>query len=133
MQTKDGALAGGKHVLIDGQQRITALMAAISGLEVLDEDFNKVVDKFTNKRYQTKSYKVSPTWASIEKFNEEGMEILEKEKVYKKIYSRVGSHESHFLALEYKLKHHETFWSAEFSDPLSITIDNKKRGNPKDN
>ena len=101
--------------------------------EELDEDFNKVVDKFTNKRYQTKSYKVSPTWASIEKFNEEGMEILEKEKVYKKIYSRVGSHESHFLALEYKLKHHETFWSAEFSDPLSITIDNKKRGNPKDN
>ena len=28
-------------MLIDGQQRITALMAAISGLEVLDEDFNK--------------------------------------------------------------------------------------------
>jgi len=28
-------------VLIDGQQRITALMAAVSGLEVLDEDFNR--------------------------------------------------------------------------------------------
>lgn len=28
-------------MLIDGQQRITALMAAISGEEVLDEDFNK--------------------------------------------------------------------------------------------
>ena len=41
VQTKDGTVAGGKHVLIDGQQRITALMAAISGLEVLDEDFNK--------------------------------------------------------------------------------------------
>jgi len=41
VQTKDGAVAGGKHVLIDGQQRITALMAAISGMEVLDEDFNK--------------------------------------------------------------------------------------------
>ena len=41
VQTKDGAMANGKHVLIDGQQRITALMAAISGLEVLDEDFNK--------------------------------------------------------------------------------------------
>ncbi len=39
--TKDGTVANGKHVLIDGQQRITALMAAISGLEVLDEDFNK--------------------------------------------------------------------------------------------
>lgn len=41
VKTKDGTTAGGKHVLIDGQQRITALMAAISGLEVLDEDFNK--------------------------------------------------------------------------------------------
>ena len=41
VKTKDGAIANGKHVLIDGQQRITALMAAISGLEVLDEDFNK--------------------------------------------------------------------------------------------
>lgn len=41
VQTKDGTVANGKHVLIDGQQRITALMAAIAGLEVLDEDFNK--------------------------------------------------------------------------------------------
>ena len=41
VKTKDGNVANGKHVLIDGQQRITALMAAILGLEVLDEDFNK--------------------------------------------------------------------------------------------
>ena len=41
VKTKDGKVANGKHVLIDGQQRITALMSAISGLEVLDEDFNK--------------------------------------------------------------------------------------------
>lgn len=41
VRTKDGVVASGKHVLIDGQQRITALMAAVAGLEVLDEDFNK--------------------------------------------------------------------------------------------
>lgn len=41
VKTKDGSVAGGKHVLIDGQQRITALMASVAGLEVLDEDFNK--------------------------------------------------------------------------------------------
>ncbi len=40
VQTKDGGKSNGKHVLIDGQQRITALMAAITGREVLDEDFN---------------------------------------------------------------------------------------------
>lgn len=42
VQTKEGTPANGKHVLIDGQQRITALMAAISGLEVLDDDFDKI-------------------------------------------------------------------------------------------
>lgn len=41
VQTKDGGKSMGKHVLIDGQQRITALMAAIAGEEVLDEDFNQ--------------------------------------------------------------------------------------------
>ncbi len=41
VHTKDGTMANGKHILIDGQQRITALMASIVGLEVLDEDFNK--------------------------------------------------------------------------------------------
>ncbi len=41
VKTKDGKLANGKHVLIDGQQRVTALMAAISGIEVMDDDFNK--------------------------------------------------------------------------------------------
>ena len=41
VKTKDAGKANGKKVLIDGQQRITALMAAISGKEVLDDDFNK--------------------------------------------------------------------------------------------
>lgn len=41
VQTKDGTKANGKKVLIDGQQRITALMASIAGQEVLDSDFNK--------------------------------------------------------------------------------------------
>lgn len=41
VKTKDGSRANGKKVLIDGQQRVTALMAAIAGKEVLDDDFNK--------------------------------------------------------------------------------------------
>ena len=34
VKTKDGGKANGKKVLIDGQQRVTALMAAIAGKEV---------------------------------------------------------------------------------------------------
>lgn len=41
VKTKDGQLSSGKKILIDGQQRITAIMAAISGQEVLDDDFNR--------------------------------------------------------------------------------------------
>ena len=41
VKTKDGGKSSGKRILIDGQQRITALMAAIAGKEVLDEDFKK--------------------------------------------------------------------------------------------
>lgn len=41
MKLKDGTLSKGKRVLIDGQQRVTALMAAILGLEVLDEEYRE--------------------------------------------------------------------------------------------
>ena len=40
VKIKEGGKSNGKHVLIDGQQRITALMAAVAGKEILDEDFN---------------------------------------------------------------------------------------------
>lgn len=38
---KDGSLSRGKKILIDGQQRVTALMAAIAGMEVIDDNFKK--------------------------------------------------------------------------------------------
>ena len=41
VRLKSGGTAKGKKVLIDGQQRVTALMAAISGLEIVDKDFKK--------------------------------------------------------------------------------------------
>ena len=41
MRLKDGKLAEGKKIMIDGQQRITALMTAIVGVEVINSDFVK--------------------------------------------------------------------------------------------
>ncbi|MFD1337118.1 DUF262 domain-containing protein [Oceanobacillus iheyensis] len=38
---KDGSVSRGKRILIDGQQRVTALMAAIAGMEVIDDNFKK--------------------------------------------------------------------------------------------
>lgn len=39
VKLKDGSMSSGKKVLIDGQQRITAMAAAIVGNEVLDEHY----------------------------------------------------------------------------------------------
>ena len=39
---KDGSLSEGKKVLIDGQQRITALSAALLGNPVINKDYKKV-------------------------------------------------------------------------------------------
>ncbi len=41
MKLKDGTLSKGKRVLIDGQQRVTALMAAILGMPVLDYEYKE--------------------------------------------------------------------------------------------
>ncbi|MCE5187450.1 MAG: DUF262 domain-containing protein [Planctomycetaceae bacterium] len=42
VRLKDGSLSAGKRILIDGQQRVTALMAAILGREVLTKDYETV-------------------------------------------------------------------------------------------
>jgi hypothetical protein len=42
IKLKDGTSSAGKRILIDGQQRITALMAALLGHEVLTKDYETV-------------------------------------------------------------------------------------------
>lgn len=42
VKLKDGTSAAGKRILIDGQQRVTALMAALLGREVLTRDYETV-------------------------------------------------------------------------------------------
>jgi len=42
VKLKDGTLSAGKRILIDGQQRVTALMAGLLGREVLTKDYETV-------------------------------------------------------------------------------------------
>lgn len=42
VRLKDGSLSAGKMILIDGQQRVTALTAAILGQPVVNKDYRKV-------------------------------------------------------------------------------------------
>lgn len=41
VRLKDGTISIGKKILIDGQQRVTALQAAIAGMEVTDSNYKK--------------------------------------------------------------------------------------------
>lgn len=41
MRLRDGSLSKGQRILIDGQQRVTALMAALLGTKVLDENYKE--------------------------------------------------------------------------------------------
>src|SRR5436190_18921027 len=42
VRLKDGSHSAGKRILIDGQQRVTALMAALLGQEILTKDYETV-------------------------------------------------------------------------------------------
>lgn len=58
MKLKDGSLSQGKRVLIDGQQRVTALMAAILGITVLDDEYKerRIKLHLTHWQKQTKIF-----------------------------------------------------------------------------
>jgi hypothetical protein len=45
VRLKDGTLSMGKKMLIDGQQRVTALTTALVGQPVIDDSYNKVIIK----------------------------------------------------------------------------------------
>src|SRR3989304_3134791 len=45
VKIKDGRDSNGKKILIDGQQRITALMTSILGKSIIDEDYKETVIK----------------------------------------------------------------------------------------
>ena len=42
VKLKDGTISSGKKIIIDGQQRITALMAAIASKKVINSDFKEI-------------------------------------------------------------------------------------------
>jgi hypothetical protein len=68
VKLKNGELSAGKKVLIDGQQRITALTAAIVGQRVLNKNYKEINIRIAfnplNERFEVlnKAYEKSPEW-----------------------------------------------------------------------
>lgn len=91
-----------------------------------DETFYKLIKNFINEKFIVSSN--SDTIYGIQTFRKEGMELLHAfDKEYDKIYSRSWTLGSHFLALDYKIEHPDVKWTAEFSDPMRVDINNKLR------
>lgn len=92
---------------------------------------NKMVDDLINVRVPIKSPSSFSNWKDIKTFVDMGMneinELVKKNGVHKEVFSRAMWVASHFLAYQYKIKHPETKWIAEFSDPLLYDIEAKKR------
>jgi len=95
-----------------------------ASLDELGKDFTleKVVSEFVVNKFVVES-NFSTGWQNIKNFTNKGLSLLGD---YEKIYSRANFVHSHFLAIEYKLKHPDTYWRAEFSDPLTYSFDKRR-------
>lgn len=82
------------------------------------------IDNYIDNRFYTSIDFIRDSDKAIFEFNEQGLKIIGNRE-YKEIYSSSWALSNHFLGLEYKLKHPDVFWTAEFSDPLTRDMNGK--------
>jgi len=68
IRLKDGSLSEGKKILIDGQQRVTALTAAIIGQQVVNKDYKKVRIQIAFNPLEEKFETLTPAIAKDKKW-----------------------------------------------------------------
>ncbi len=92
-----------------------------------DWEFKALLDEYLNEQILI-DVDCSPNFTEcIFEFVDKSMHELDKRPSYKKISTRVWKIANNFLALEYKFRHPDVYWQAEFSDPIIYDIYNKKR------
>ncbi|MBN2643111.1 MAG: DUF262 domain-containing protein [Victivallales bacterium] len=70
VRLKDGSISEGKRILIDGQQRITALMTSILGMEIITKDYKRTAMKIAfnplEKRFEVRNPAIEKdkTWVA---------------------------------------------------------------------
>lgn len=74
-------------------------------------------EDFIDTRFATSIDSKRDSIECIFNFINQGLNLID-EKDYKEIYSRSWLMANHYLALEYKFRHPDVFWVAEFSDPV---------------
>jgi hypothetical protein len=95
-----------------------------------DYEFSNLIEEYMNEQIIIDIDCNSSYPGCILDFVRKSMDELDKRPTYKRITTRVWKLANNFLGLEYKIRHPEVFWSAEFSDPL--LFDRYNRKNDKD-
>ena len=116
-----------KRIIAAGK-KVDVLCSDIDGDK--DNDFNNLVNNYIEDKIVIDGIYPVNSIPGIKFFVEEGIKkIDELGKKYSKVVSRAWTIESHFLALEYKLQNPDVSWTAEFSDPVAVDLNNDFRGN----
>jgi hypothetical protein len=68
IKLKDGSLSEGKKILIDGQQRVTALTAAIIGQQIVNKDYKKIRIQIAFNPLEEKFETLTPAIAKDKKW-----------------------------------------------------------------
>lgn len=76
VKLKDGTFSTGKKIVIDGQQRITALTAAIAGQEVVNQDYKKIKIKISFNPIEEKFEVFNPAIGKDSKFIDDISELF---------------------------------------------------------
>lgn len=124
--TSTSGIVFAKRILND-RKAIDLVQGRFEG--ALDEEFNQVLEDLIDNRIVIDMSPYSDAVDNSEKFRKDGMKAIESlNKEYKTLKTRCFPTTNHFLAFEYKLNHPDTPWIAEFSDPIRVNIENKRRG-----
>ncbi len=113
--------------ILSEKNNVSVICAKLDNLDK-DYSFEKIVNQFIiDKMVIDLPYEI--TLENMKQFADSGMVELNKRPIYDKIYSIANFTPSHLLAYYYKLKY-DTFWSAEFSDPLIYNMNGDYQSPP---
>lgn len=79
VRLKDGSISEGKRVLIDGQQRVTALTAAVLGQQVVDKDYKRIRIQIAFNPLEEKFEVLNPAIAKDKKWIDDICPIITNE------------------------------------------------------
>ncbi|HJQ07406.1 MAG TPA: glycosyltransferase [Nocardioides sp.] len=83
----------------------------------------RLVERVLSRHHAVGAPATAFNWAAIRDFDQRGLRIVEKwieerGRPYRSVYSRAMLPAAHVLAARVKLRHPQTHWLAEFSDPM---------------